>query len=81
LVLTPSGNLSKGTQNWLEITTDDGMKTTVDYDSCGQNMPCILNLANIPLFYKDRNIKNIQFDKKFNGEIKIIEIKNLGNLW
>jgi hypothetical protein len=81
IVLIPSVSSRNGTLNYLKITSGDGMESTIYFNSCKKEMPCIINLANIPLFYKDRNIAGIQLDGVFKGELRVIELKNFGDLW
>ena len=81
IALTPSIGLKNGTLNYLKIISADGIESTIYFNSCKRGKPCIINLANIPLFYKERIISNIQLDKIFKGELKIIELKDFGNLW
>ena len=80
VVIIPSVGSRNGTLNSLKIIAD-GIESTINFNSCKEDKPCIINLSNIPLFYKNRNIEDIQLDKNFKGEIRIIELNNLGDLW
>jgi len=54
----------------MKITSADLKQTSISMIGCSVNKECIIDLNNIPLFYKDRIIKKIEVDN-FNGEIKI----------
>ncbi len=58
----------------------NGVSTSINYQ-CKNNIPCIINLSRVPLFYNDRLIKKIILDKQFKGEIKIYYLKNKADLW
>ncbi len=47
--------------------------TIVDLDSCTHNNLCIINLANIPFFYRGRAIKEINYDTDDIGSIEVLE--------
>ncbi len=67
--------------NTLELTTGEGDQTEVFYNACKKDEKCIVNLANIPLFYKGRIIRKIIPDKNFSGSLEIFEINKRVNLW
>lgn len=56
----------------LSFITEVG-ETTVEFDPCKSGFQCVVNLKNIPLFYKDRVIKKIDYDASVVSKIKIIE--------
>jgi hypothetical protein len=70
-VLIPNKDSVRGSQNSLHLTTIDNKETTIYFNSCKANKPCVINLSNIPLFYKDRQITNIATDDSFKGSIEI----------
>lgn len=51
--------------------------TTVEFDPCTHNNLCIINLANIPIFYRDRAIKEINYD--FNAISRIMILDGIPN--
>lgn len=58
----------------LRITiVSDLDTTTVEFDSCTRNNLCIINLANIPLFYKERKIKEINYNPNTISRIDILD--------
>lgn len=80
-VLIPrNDNLTK-TLNHISIKIKNGNSTTIHYKSCKKGAACILNLINIPLFYKNRIIEKIALDNEFKGTIKIFDLKKQGILW
>jgi len=79
-VLTPNKSLKTGSQNYLNLTTNDGWKTTIHFNACKANKPCIINLSNIPLFYKNRQLSSLMVDNNFKGNIAIYNM-NLKILW
>lgn len=80
LVLTPDLNIStKKTE--VRITTSDLETTVITFNKCDVDKQCIINLLNMPLFYKNRIIKKIEIDKNFSGNIKILDDNPPNNLW
>ncbi|MDO8621276.1 MAG: hypothetical protein Q7R31_03265 [Candidatus Levybacteria bacterium] len=80
LVLTPDSNIStKKTE--IIITTNDLETTAIIFNKCDANDQCIINLSNVPLFYKNRTIKKIEIDKNFSGNIKILNGNSPNSLW
>lgn len=65
----------------VEITTKDNKKTTILMNSCSINSSCIINLGNMPLFYKERVLSQIDLDKNFKGTITLLEVKNREKFW
>lgn len=51
----------------------DSYTTNVEFNSCGRNNFCIVNLANVPLFYRDRLIKKINYALDTINSIKILD--------
>jgi hypothetical protein len=80
-VLIPSVNLLPNYFNYLKIETKEGFISTIYYNSCQLDRPCIINLSNVPLFYENRMINKITTDDMFTGQIKIYNLENLNNLW
>ncbi|MCL5438472.1 MAG: hypothetical protein M1268_00600 [Patescibacteria group bacterium] len=81
LVIIPSLNLISDSIDYVKLQSEDKHAATVFYNSCKKNKACIINLSNIPLFYKDRIISNIIFDHKFKGSVIIYYLKDLSKLW
>lgn len=81
VVLIPSIEANPKALNYIRLKTTDNYKTSIIFNSCKKSKPCIINLANIPLFYKTRYIKNIEIDNKFRGDIMVYDAKNFENLW
>jgi len=80
LVLIPSMGLKTTEQNYLNIKSTDGKETAIYFNACKINKPCIINFTNIPLFYKDRQIKSITFDSEFKGNAAIYNLSSK-HLW
>ncbi len=81
VVLTPKIKYKKSGLNFITLKTKDGLSTTIYYNSCSKNSPCIINLARIPLFYKDRIITKVSVDSGFNGYLEFFSLKNPNSLW
>lgn len=65
----------------ITIQTKDNLKTDISFTSCMVNFPCIINLSNIPLFYKNRSISSIIFDTNSIREIRITSHKEKSSFW
>lgn len=81
VVLIPSVNYEPNSSNFIKFQTQDGYSAIILFDSCKKNAACIINLANVPLFYKNRIVTKITLDKEFKGVIKIFDLKTPNNLW
>jgi hypothetical protein len=81
IVLTSPISFKKNTVNSITLITENNLSTTVSYNACKKNMPCIINLSNIPLFYKNRQLIGIEFKGEFKGNIEIFNLTNHSNLW
>ncbi len=81
VVLIPSVNQEPNSSNFIKFQTQGGFSTIILFDSCKENAACIINLGNVPLFYKNRVVTKISLDKEFKGVIKIFDLKTPSNLW
>lgn len=81
IVMIPSSNLSSSFMDYVSFKSDTGESSTIFYNSCKKGNSCIINLANIPFFYRSRIIKQIAVDNSFNGQIILFDTKSQGNLW
>lgn len=81
IVLIPSVNLSSTYLNTIKLTTADGRETSIMFNTCKIHEPCIINLSNIPLFYKERIISHIAIDNEFKGRVDIYDLQSQTNLW
>jgi len=81
IVFIPSISLESNPLIFFMFKTQDEYQTSIFYNSCKQNIPCIINLSKIPLFYKDRNISGINFDEKTKGRFMIFNIKDIPEIW
>lgn len=81
IVLIPSKNSRKNYMNYLEIQTLSDESSSIYFNACRRDKMCIINLANLPYFYKERVIKKIIIDERFEGEILIFENKFSNNFW
>lgn len=80
LVITPSLQMNNK-KNELTIITRDSETTVITFNKCDVDRQCMINLSNMPLFYKNRIIKKIEIDKNFSGNIKILDDNPPNNLW
>lgn len=81
IVLTSSIKLASSYLNKIKLYTSDGYSTIIFFNSCKLYKPCVINLQNIPLFYKERLIGSIELDSKFEGSIDFFNQKKTDNLW
>lgn len=80
-VFIPSIDYKNGDTSYTKLVTYEGSISTIYYDPCGMGEKCVINLTNIPLFYKERVITKIVLDDKFKGSIEIYDLDNPGRLW
>lgn len=80
LVITPNLQINNKKIE-LAITTRDSETTVITFNKCDADKQCIINLSNMPLFYKNRVIKKMEMDKNFSGNIKILDGNAPNNLW
>ena len=71
VLLVKSKNGHKNKKLRIRIVSD--LDTTVEFDSCIHNNQCVINLANIPLFYRGRVIKKINYDSNAISRIEILD--------
>ncbi len=71
LVLIPEKYISNGKDITITIKTSDLKYTNIKLNKCKTKSPCIINLSNIPLFYKQRIIRELTFSD-FDGKIEFI---------
>ena len=81
IVILPSLNSISSSIDYIKLQSGDGHSTTIFYNPCKKDKACIINLSNVPLFYKERIISHIIFDYKFKGLVTIYDLKDLNNLW
>lgn len=63
---------SNTTKTKVAFVTEVG-RTIVEFDACKSGLQCIVDLQDIPLFYKNRSIKKIDYDTDIIGAIKVVE--------
>lgn len=82
LVLTVESYKRDGKEIFVTLKTKDGKTTSVTFSRCNVGNSCIINLVSIPLFYKERIIKEILVDDNFRGKIELVDtITENSNLW
>lgn len=84
LILTSKNSLpSTRVTTKLSISTKNSLKTSITFNSCDLNQPCIINISNIPLFYFEKVIVNISMDTPPDGSIKLVRMKdkNIKIMW
>jgi hypothetical protein len=80
-VLIPETSSDSNHLNTVEIYTKDNNSTKVYINSCKANSPCIINLSNLPMFYRDRDIQRLKIDNRFKGKVLFYEINESDKLW
>lgn len=81
LILTAKNYKEDVKNTRISFKTSSEKITTVTFYRCNINKPCIINLASIPLFYKERVIKEIKLDNNFDGQIDLLNNRTEFNLW
>lgn len=66
----------------LVIKTSDNKSTAIQFDTCKKEVPCIIHLSQLPLFYTNRLIENIILDKKsMLHSISLVKGENVTKFW
>lgn len=65
----------------ITVQTKDNHQTRIAFKSCKVDFPCVINLSNIPLFYKNRSIASIGFNADVISEIHIARHKDKSSFW
>lgn len=82
LTLTLHRNAKNSDKNlFVQIETKDLLETTISFYKCEIKQPCIINFSNLPLFHKEKVLKNISLPPEFVGRIQLIETKTNNLLW
>ena len=81
IVVFPHKNRLVQKDNSITLTTLDNKKTSIQFNSCPKNTTCFIHLANIPLFYRERVVKDITMSEDFDGEVALVEISHVSYLW
>lgn len=72
IIVLRSKNSTKNKK--LMITLSSNLEnTTIEFNNCIKKNPCIINLAKIPFFYKDRIIKEIKYDSSSIRDLKVLQ--------
>lgn len=72
IIVLRSRNSTKNRK--IMITLKSNLEdTTIEFNNCIKDNPCIVNLANVPLFYKDKVIKEIKYDSYFIRDLKVLQ--------
>jgi hypothetical protein len=81
IVMIPSSSLPASFMNYISFKSNTGEIATVFYNSCKKDNACIIDMENIPFFYKPRIIKQITVDNGYKGQIIIFDSTKRNNLW
>lgn len=65
----------------IKVITSEGLETMVGFYSDKKNIPYIINLQNIPLFYRPRIIKKIELYNPSLNFIQLLQIKKINFFW
>ena len=73
-------NTSKDDYIDIRIKSNENVETTIRMKSCHENH-CLLNLSGVPLFYRTRILKSMEFGKNVHLEIVKVDDRALEKLW
>lgn len=79
LIYKNSGEIKKDIE--LTIKTKDGFTTNVHFKAYGMEIPYIINLDRIPLFYKTRVLESVLPTDGMDIDIKIVSISGNSLFW
>ncbi len=77
-VVRPSNYL--GEKSEVTFEEQSGLKTTITYRACKIGSLCIIKISNLPLFYINKQLKNISLSHGLNGEFSLVKDFS-GDLW
>ncbi len=63
------------------IKTKDGLETEVKFGQCEVGVPCVINLSRLPLFYKDRVLKEITGAEDKISKITLLDVADESHFW
>jgi len=79
---TQFNNGNKKKNITITLTTKDNLKTSITFNQCEKETQCIIHLARVPLFYKNREIRKISIDNMDQiKNIQLIYNNNPSTLW
>jgi len=82
MVITSASNSDILNSETLEIKVDKMFTTYISYDNVSSGKKYILNLTNVPLFYKDRTITKLSLKNNSGTEFEIFKLTGDANsLW
>lgn len=81
LLLIPEEYTNKKKEMKVKLISEDNLSTTAVFYRCDIGMPCIINISNFPLFYKERIIKKIDLDEDFKGKVMLVANNAVEKLW
>lgn len=61
--------------------SSEGLETKINFKNCRNPSPCIINLSNMPLFFKPRRINKISVKENIYKKIKFVEVEPNKVLW
>lgn len=79
LSITPNSN-KEGSRQGLTIVTKNNLITKINFNSCRSMETCIINLSSVPLFYRERILKEIDVGDNFSGSITLHRVTS-SNFW
>ncbi len=80
IVLVVKNNINSAKSIQISVKSENDLSTNVNFKSCDLKF-CYINLSNLPLFYKNRRIKSINYnDNSLVGLIKVND-NSIKELW
>lgn len=68
-------------ESTFKITNNQGLTTSVTFKNCKIKFPCIVNVSNIPLFYRPSFIMNIKMNEKLIERVNVVNIPDKLLFW
>jgi len=67
---------------YISIKTKNGLNTDVYFNRCETKISCIINLSHLPLFYRNRELRQITAKENNNiANVMILDIANNSRFW
>lgn len=72
IIVLRSKSSTKNKKLLITLSSNFG-NTRIEFDNCIKDNLCIINLSNVPFFYKNRIIKEIRYDPAFIEDMKVLQ--------
>lgn len=80
IVLAVSGT-KKGAKEKIYFTSEDGLRSEVQFVGCSESQVCVIRLGALPHFFIHRRLVRVETDEPFDGIVRLLRVKNSSLFW